>query len=360
MKLRITFIFLMAMYTVDAQKTSVQEIIHEIEFGQDSIKSVYDWVANNIKYDVRKLKDIGDRSKKSNEPKFRTREEYDAYQLEKVIKTKKGVCEDYSLLFDKLVEALGYTSYIIQGYTKNPKGKLNRGIGHAWNAVHVDNEWKLFDATWGAGHVRDDGRFVKKYNAQWFDVKPAAMLINHMPFDPIWQLSDQPISYIAFEENKDEPSNFQNFNHEQAIDDFLAMDKAEKLKVKLERSANCGEGIGLINRWRKSAGKNLETQALKSEGGHYKMAEKEYKEAIVLVKKYIEANNNRFQGDGNDLATAKNNLLEAKQKVNNSIDMIQTVDVSQRKLKSSLRKNLEFSKDLLVQIDDMLERIEKM
>jgi uncharacterized protein (TIGR03000 family) len=38
---------------------------------------------------------------------------------------------------------------------------------HAWNAVKLDGEWHLVDATWGAGGIKDK-QFVKKFKDYYF------------------------------------------------------------------------------------------------------------------------------------------------------------------------------------------------
>ena len=187
--------------SISAQSESLNEIIEAIDFEEDTVKAVFVWVANNVKYDLDKLKQMDDRDKagKHNDEEFLTEESYREQLLETVIKKRKGVCYDFAILFDALVAALGYESYIVTGYTKTAEGKLNRGSGHAWNAVKVGESWHLYDPTWGAGYVRGGKKFVPNLNMNWYDVAPTEMIKDHMPLDPIWQLSKHPVNYHYFE-----------------------------------------------------------------------------------------------------------------------------------------------------------------
>jgi hypothetical protein len=55
---RLTIFFLFISQISFSQSIIVAETLDKIELNQDTIKSVFDWVANNIKYDVKKLNKI--------------------------------------------------------------------------------------------------------------------------------------------------------------------------------------------------------------------------------------------------------------------------------------------------------------
>lgn len=253
----LTVLFLLASQISFAQSTLLKKTINQITFEKDSIQAVFYWVADNIKYDVNKLNKIKEGTANRNTPKFKNKEERDNYKLEQVIKRKKGVCEDYSLLFNAIVKELGYEAYIVSGYTKNEKGKLNRSIGHAWNAVKVGNTWKLYDTTWAAGYVKEEKKFIKKYNSKWYDISPAEMLKTHMPFDPVWQLSDYPIHYVTFNNNELNQKSAQPFDYQQLLEDYAKKEKKEQIQEQLKRSKEIGEGTKLVKRWRKKLNEKI-------------------------------------------------------------------------------------------------------
>ncbi len=336
---------------VFCQKDQVKKIITEINFEQDTVKAVYKWVAENIRYDVKKLAEIKQRGRKRKNDKFKTEEEYDQYQLRQIIKTKKGVCEGYSLLFDALLKELGYTSHIIEGYTKNHKGKLNTSVGHAWNAVEVNGVWKLFDTTWGSGYVQNESKFIKRYNEDWYDVSPEKMIVNHMPYDPIWQLSDDPLSYQGFEKVNDQRLGQENFDHAQLIENYLQSSTKDQLKLKLERSMACGDGIRLVGKYQKYLSKKVEMTGLIGKEGDYMVAQDKYKKAVGLLNEFIKAKNKRFKGEKYSQAIASEKLNEAQEETEQCIEILKNTNVKQRKIAASINKSIKYSKQLLRQIE---------
>lgn len=146
---------------LQAQDRIVDKTLAKIDFGQDTIQAVYVWIADHVKYDLNKLDDIKSGEIKKEQSEFSSREEYEDYLIERVLKKGKGVCQDYSLLLDALARRLGYDSHIITGYVKNSRGHVNRRLGHCWNAILVNGEWRLYDPTWGAGYVEDGKRFLR-------------------------------------------------------------------------------------------------------------------------------------------------------------------------------------------------------
>ena len=117
-----------------------------------------------------------------------------------VFKAGKSVCEGYSNLFLELARGPGLEAVKIHGYAKGydyREGVDTGGTNHAWNAVRVDGEWRLFDATWGAGHVNGKD-FIRAYNEFYFDTPPEEFIFSHFPGDPAFQLIDHPVSRKLF------------------------------------------------------------------------------------------------------------------------------------------------------------------
>jgi len=360
MKLKITLLLAVAFNVLSAQDISVKQIINSIEFQQDSVKSVYDWLTNNIAYDVEKLNKLKERRKEKRSSKYDSPEEYRSFLLETVMKTKKGVCEDYSILFDALLKELGYPSFIIKGYTKNAQGRLNRQIGHAWNAVRIKGKWTLHDATWGAGYVEDEKKFVKRYDAQWFNADPTLMLEQHMPYDPMWQLSSQPLSYNAFESNSKQDSKFKNLDFNNLASAFMGMDEQSQIKIQLERSTQNGSGISLINRWRKYLKSKTEYRDLEVKKVDYEQAEKDYVEAVNLFNEYYVSKSKKFTGDEHSIAKSQEKLRTAEHKANNSITIIESMEAKKPSVMSAFNKAVRETKRLLREIKKEQKFMEKL
>jgi hypothetical protein len=106
----------------------------------DSLKAlaIYNWITNNIRYDVKAYEKSLNRN----------------WSWKKVIRRRKGLCEDYALVFQNLAKLSGLEVLKISGYTKSGdyfKGKEHYFSDHAWNLVKIDSNWRIIESTWGSG-----------------------------------------------------------------------------------------------------------------------------------------------------------------------------------------------------------------
>ena len=344
---KLTLILLLLTQIGFSQTNIVKETIDKIDFNEDTIKSVFDWIADNIRYDVSKYNEIENRTKNKNNSGFKTKEEYNEHLLMKVIKNKKGVCEDYSLLFDAIVRELGYESIIIEGYSKDDKGKINRSVGHAWNAVKVNNKWKLYDPTWGAGYVKTNTKFIKKYFIEWYDVEPDEMIKRHMPFDPIWQLSENPISYDNFDRNTQNKSSEEKYNFDQLIQEHLEKEKKEQMQDQVNRSKELGMGNRLVTNWRSRLTKSIDLYGITSQLDLLDEANEKYNKAVELYNNYIAYKNKQFQGKKGTIENAQSTLEEAKELTQSALTVYQSIKVDDNEATSRLIKSISSSEKLL-------------
>jgi len=163
----------------------------------------YMWIANNVGYDCRKFHKPSrpDFKAKSKEELDQLMSEWQLEQLKKTLKSKKGVCVDYSALFKALCDEVELESIVINGYSRNfysPfRGSQNNT--HAWNAVKVDGEWLLLDATWGAGYTDPQvKRFTRRVSDGFFFTSPDIFAQTHLPTEPDWQLLQRPVTEKDF------------------------------------------------------------------------------------------------------------------------------------------------------------------
>lgn len=177
-----------------------------LEFKTDTVKAIFDFVASEIEYDTESLELL--------KPPGRVNQSAEAIVL-KTLRSRKGVCEHYAELFNALLKRAGYESYVVSGYVKGPS-KINDKISHAWNAVRVKSEWYLYDPTWSSGHT-DSGILEKKPNDTWYKVPPEEFIITHIPFDPIWQLLNSPISNYQVERNDFSPDQRERYSFQDSI-----------------------------------------------------------------------------------------------------------------------------------------------
>jgi len=358
---KLTFLFVLIAHISTAQSSSLAGIIKQIDFQEDTIKSVFDWVANHIKYDVAKAQENARNGKSPQTKKHKTRSAYQQDKLEKVIRRKKGVCEDYSLLFDAIVSELGYQSYIIRGCTKDKEGKIRGNTGHTWNTVKVNGVWKLYDPTWGAGFIKDKTKFIKRYSIEWYDVSPEEMIKNHLPFDPMWQLSDQPISYKDFEKNENTAQARSPYDYEALINAYFLKGEKEQMKEQLERSKEMevGKGINRLDKWRKTLSKNIDLYDYRRQSDLMAEANKKGKESTEVLNEYRTAKNKHFKHKKWTLEYSQQALLKAKEEMTIALATFQSVEVEDPKVKSNLKRFISQSEGLLKKINAELKYLDK-
>jgi hypothetical protein len=140
--------------------------------------AIFSWLTENIDYDVENMFNIN------------FYQESDAV-VSSALLYRKGICLHFSYLFQKIATSLGIRSYVVLGYTKQ-NGLMDQ-IPHSWCAGLIDTTWYLFDPAWGSGYL-EKGTFRKERNQKYFLVPPSKLIKSHMPFDPMWQFLDHPIT----------------------------------------------------------------------------------------------------------------------------------------------------------------------
>jgi transglutaminase/protease-like cytokinesis protein 3 len=155
----------------------------------EKTRLIFTWIATHIAYD-----DNG----------FNTGN-YSDTKAESVLKYRVSVCQGYADLFQALGKLAGMEIVTITGWSKGityRPGSTLTDTDHAWNAVKIDGQWKLFDVTWAAGFGKGvNGRLVStmQFDDYWFDVRPDEFIFSHLPSDEKWQLNDTRISKVQFE-----------------------------------------------------------------------------------------------------------------------------------------------------------------
>jgi hypothetical protein len=154
----------------------------------EKVRAIYVWIGSNVSYDIKsfKTRQIPDQSPQT------------------IFKYKMAVCQGYSELFKKLCSNMNIPCEIISGYSKGfgyKEGKKFKSTDHAWNTVKIDGKWFLVDATWGAGYVDENEKYVNKFTNEHFLTTPTTFVQKHLPADPMWQLLINEISLKTFEKD---------------------------------------------------------------------------------------------------------------------------------------------------------------
>lgn len=137
---------------VQSDAPQIQELAKDLTSGKstdrEKAKAIYDYVAQNIRYDVKKYEN----------DEF----EWDDSAL-KTLKLKSGVCQDYAYLTIALLRASDIEARFVEGRA----GGIFPGR-HGWVEANIDGIWMTMDPTWGAGYLKD-GQFIAKFNETYFE-----------------------------------------------------------------------------------------------------------------------------------------------------------------------------------------------
>jgi hypothetical protein len=162
-------------------------LVRPARTDEEKARAIFRWIAENIAYDTQSLAAGGVR----------------AADPEDAFRTRTAMCSGYAELFGNLAREAGLEAEIVNGFAKGVDyriGKHFRGAAnHAWNAVRLNGSWKLIDATWGAGHMNESGRYVRELDEHYFLTPPDQMIFTHLPEEERWQLLDVPVPMETFE-----------------------------------------------------------------------------------------------------------------------------------------------------------------
>ncbi len=183
-----------------------QYLCRDLTTDRQKANAIYNWITHNIRYDVKSA--MNGKLKHDN--------------VKRVLYKRKGVCEGYAYLFRDMCQAVGLQAVTVEGYARDwifDNGDKLYVPRHEWNAVLIDGQWQLVDATWGAGGIAQSPgwirrqlnkisknpvqtgklRFVYNYDTSFFLPDPEEFRLAHLPTDPIWQLTDTAMPVSIFE-----------------------------------------------------------------------------------------------------------------------------------------------------------------
>jgi len=181
---------LTASYTTELEKT----------------RAIFNWITDNISYRSKvrpgmrnaKLKLYAENEIEDSGPLKPLSERV----AENVLRERVAVCDGYSRLFKTLCDYAGIKSEIVIGYGRTGFGRVGDRFksNHTWNAVRIDSNWHLVDATWASGYFTyNSDEFIKHYNSYYFLTPPEDFIKDHFPEDIKWTLLADPPTLKEFE-----------------------------------------------------------------------------------------------------------------------------------------------------------------
>lgn len=205
-----------------------QYICQDLGSDREKANAIYNWITSNIRYDIKAV--MAGRMKHDD--------------VKRVLRTRKGVCEGYAYLFRDMCQAVGLQAVTVDGYARDwifDNGDKLYVPRHVWNAVLIDGQWQLVDATWGAGGIGQHPGWVRRqlnkvsknpvqsgkmrfafhYDTSYFLPDPESFRVAHLPTDPIWQLTDTAMPVVVFEAGEGAVKKFNEISHPSQEKDLL-------------------------------------------------------------------------------------------------------------------------------------------
>lgn len=107
----------------------ILNIAHKDETDVEKVARLIEWIHNNIEYENSPLKT-------------------DTNSAIQTIKTRKGVCGEFSNLLASMLRSQDIPVKYIIGYAYSPEDYGEEVQAHAWLEVYVDGKWIAVDPTW--------------------------------------------------------------------------------------------------------------------------------------------------------------------------------------------------------------------
>ncbi len=305
----------------DSLTTSVQNIVNYIDsnFLTNDLKlrAAYIWITENISYDI------------ANMYSFKK----DTNSVNTTLLTRKGVCYNYAELFNSIANNLGIKSHIVLGYTKG-NGVINYNP-HKWCVAIIDSNWFMFDPTWGAGIIHNS-KYIKNFDDRYFKMDPANAINSHMPFDPLWQFVQHPITNTEFcndsivMENEEECFRF--------YDTLLAYESQSKIEqlIAVKKGIESNDiNSYLIYTTIQQLNSEIENYYYNKVINQYSSALNLYKKGIFSLNRFIDYRNNHFSPNNSDLKI-KQMLDSIEVSFNQTIYHLNSIENPNARIKSSI------------------------
>lgn len=169
----------------------------------EKVRSIFYWITDHIAYNTIRFQpypvtytDDGYESEYDEDTILKPLDERVARI---VLKRRHSLCDGYARLFKTLCDYAGIKSEVITGYARTNIGSSQFRCNHKWNAVMIDSNWYLLDATWASGYLSYTGNtFIKDFNNNYFLTPPKYFIHDHYPDNIRWTLLDNPPTLSEF------------------------------------------------------------------------------------------------------------------------------------------------------------------
>lgn len=329
----------------DSLTNSSQSIANYINSNymsdENKLRAVFIWITDNIQYDIHNMYNF----QKTDQ------------NITQTLRTRKGVCQDYAELFNDIANKIGIKTYVISGYTK--QNNVVTYNPHAWCTAILDSSRFIFDPTWGSGTIQDS-EYIKQLNIEYFKMSPKLAIKTHMPFDPLWQFLEYPITNQMFcttGKIRNDKTEFFNFN-----DSLKAIEKQsylENLIAEKKRIENNFINSYLIYSIIQQLDKKIENYFYNNVKMKYDSASYFYNEAIYELNRFIDYRNKQFQPDKGDSYLIQM-LDSVEQSFNLSLHYLNSIDKSYDVKKASIDHLYKSINAAMISFNEQKEFLDKI
>ena len=282
---RLTFPDSVALAAPEAAGRSVSSLVaylkQHLSTDDQLARAIYTWVSRNIKYNV--YITYTSRNEEADETK----------EIQKILSERKGICQDYALLFKALVKEAGMDAYVIDGYNRRDGALLPDP--HEWCAAKVSGKWYMFDPTWGAGFV-ENYQFIPSPNHRFCKLLPDTLLKTHMPFDPMFQFRERPLSYEEFDTGVvDEQRSVPVFYWADTLALYARQDTLERLVSVRQRMLSNGRSNDLVYYMLELTSNNIRIAGYQKILNAYNMAMDLQGKATDAINEFVRYRNKAFE-----------------------------------------------------------------
>ncbi len=243
------------------------------------IRAAYAWVTTNIKYDTDSIHRV-------------ILEEDRDQKVTYALRRRKGVCENFAAIFNDICVKSGIHSFVIEGYTRQ-NGKIDKEP-HVWCSALINNKWFLYDPTWDEGFI--SRLSSNNINTKYFQISPEDFIQTHLPYDPLFQFLNYPVTYKEFlKGNADINTHKAYFNFIDSLSGYEKMDSLTRYLSALSRIEK--NGISTEKPVTKTKQIKLEIELIYQDRdiAFYNEAVAGYNDAITIFNDFINYRNNQFQ-----------------------------------------------------------------
>ncbi len=320
---------------------------------QEKANAIYNWVTNNIVFDVRAL----------------TVPRPPETDPDVILNKGKATSSEYARLVKALCEGAGLSAVIISGYQRDWKfddGDTLYSTNHYWNGVKINNKWYLLDAEEGAGKLYSKltglQKFVqsinkkkvytstklffkKEYNPAYFMQSPLTFRETRIADDPLWQLTKTAMPITVFQNGLKAIQEYNKINSDlkneyNGLNEFAALPEQEQADDSETRILSFNP-------------RNTEEIGVK----YFRLAIKDTKKALKKKNKYAddekEVNLERAQ---KDLSKASSFLSLSQKEITNNYKSLNTKNTFKKKYFTGYKDSIiKSNKDLAKEINKRLK-----